>query len=321
MERLQSLGQFAELPFARERCRLLPSRLLPADCRERRPRIHRRDPLIEKQAFRLGCEAAGGDRLLQCCVPCQKLGGAFRPDTARARQLVGGVAAQCDEIRYLSRLDAVARAQLGRTDACHYPGAHGMQNRRLLAGELERIAVAAGDDRAPIAALFFTRGRSSEEIVRFVTRRFGVNETAGGDEIREDIELLDQLFVEVPAALIIREQFLAVCRGAQRVPADEHRARALAFVESDEKIGEADDRAGSLLPLRRIVFGNAWYERWTKESPSMTRRGGGVLFVLRIATGCRYCSNASAAYHEGKSRCRPYRSIHSLRPGSSLRLH
>ena len=48
----------------------------------------------------------------------------LRTDARSARQLVGGVAAQGDEIRHLLGIDAVALADLGRTDARHLARPH-----------------------------------------------------------------------------------------------------------------------------------------------------------------------------------------------------
>ena len=152
----------------------------------------------------------------------------FWPDAARAGQLVRGVAAQRNKIRHLFRTDAVAFVHFRRVDPRHLAGAHGMQNRRLLRGELKRVAVAAGDDGAAVAALLFARYRSGEEIVGLEARRFGVGEAAGGDEVRQDIELLDQRFVEMAAALIIREKLWRYV-GASSVSQPTSTARGLSL--------------------------------------------------------------------------------------------
>src|SRR4051794_34417888 len=98
----------------------------------------------------------------------QERRGCLRADALRAGQLVGRVAAKRDEVRYLGRLDAVALAHLPRPD----PGeladaAHGVEDHRPVADELERVAVAACDERRP-AALLLVRDRSGEEVVRLV---------------------------------------------------------------------------------------------------------------------------------------------------------
>jgi hypothetical protein len=124
-----------------------------------------------------------------------------------------------------------------------------MQDGRPVRRQLKRIAIAARDDGASIPALFLTRDRGGEEIVCLVACCLGVGEAAGADEIGQDVELLDQLTIEMPAALIIRKELLPVGRRAQRIPADEHGARTFALVKAQEKIGEADDRAGAFIAL------------------------------------------------------------------------
>ena len=62
-ELLQPLGQFVELPLARQCRGFVPARLLFADRGKRRARIHRGDTLVEEQVFRLASKTAGGDRL------------------------------------------------------------------------------------------------------------------------------------------------------------------------------------------------------------------------------------------------------------------
>src|SRR6185369_5974187 len=80
------------------------------------------------------------------------------------------------------------------------------------------------------------------------------------DETGERLELLDELRVEVPAALIGGKEPLAKIRRAERVPGGHHRARPLALVEAEQEIGEADDRpaaqpAGPPERLRQRVIG------------------------------------------------------------------
>src|SRR6476661_1232783 len=62
-ELLQPLGQFVELPLARQCRGLVPARRLFADRGKRRAHIHRGDTLVEEQVFRLASKTAGGDRL------------------------------------------------------------------------------------------------------------------------------------------------------------------------------------------------------------------------------------------------------------------
>ncbi len=54
----------------------------------------------------------------------------------------------------------------------------------MLGGELERVAIAARDQRDPAAPLF-GGGSGGEEIVGLVTRRLGAGEAARRDELRQ----------------------------------------------------------------------------------------------------------------------------------------
>ena len=72
----------------------------------------------------------------------------LRPDAARARDLVGRVAAEGDEVRHLLGLDVVALAHLGGPDPRElaHP-AHGLQDRDVVGDELERVAVGGRHER------------------------------------------------------------------------------------------------------------------------------------------------------------------------------
>ena len=128
---------------------------------------------------------------------------------------------------HLPRLDAVALAHLGRADSRHLAGPHRLQDGRPLGRKLERVAIAARHDRGPAARLLGGNG-GGEEVVGLVARRLGVGEAARGDELRQDLELVDQLGIELAPALVIREGLVPVRRRVERVPADEHGARLLA---------------------------------------------------------------------------------------------
>src|SRR5262249_20651414 len=109
----------------------------------------------------------------------------------------------------------------------------------------KRVAVAAGNERGAAGRLL-GGGRRGKKIVGFVTTRLGVGETARRGKLGQYLELLDQLVVELPAALVIGEQLLAIGRLAERIPADEDGARLFALVKPHEEIGEPDNRAATL---------------------------------------------------------------------------
>ena len=91
------------------------------------------------------------------------------------------------------------------------------------------------------------RRRGCQEIVGLVARRLGVGEAAGGDELRQHVELLDQRVVELAAALVGGKAFVPIGRLVERVPGDQHRARLLRLIEPQQEVGEADDGAGGLV--------------------------------------------------------------------------
>ena len=100
----------------RQRRGLGPGRGLVVDARHRRLAIHGGDRTIEPEFVGLFREDAGLEDRREASVFLDQLRGAARADAGRAGQFVGRIAAQRDEVRDLGRLDAVAGADLGRTD-------------------------------------------------------------------------------------------------------------------------------------------------------------------------------------------------------------
>ena len=94
------------------------------------------------------------------------------------------------------------------------------------------------------AALALGSGRR-QKIVGLVTGSLRVGEPTGGDELRKDVELIDQLVIELTSRLIALKRAVAVGRLVQRVPTDQHRAWPLGFVKAEKKIGESDDGAAT----------------------------------------------------------------------------
>ena len=74
---------------------------------------------------------------------------------------------------------------------------------------MKGVAVAARDQSLPFAPRLLGDGRG-EEVVGFVARCFGIGEATGSDKFREHVQLLDQLVIELTAALVSWEQRLAV---------------------------------------------------------------------------------------------------------------
>src|SRR5262249_58767697 len=139
--------------------------------RNRGVRVHRGDPAIEAKLVGLRREAALVEHRLERAVLLEQLRGRLRADALRTGELVGRIAAQGDEVRHLRRLDAVAFAHLGRTDARDLADTpQRLEDRRPLARQLERVAVAARDEDTAAAVLLVRDGRG-EEVVGLVTWR------------------------------------------------------------------------------------------------------------------------------------------------------
>jgi hypothetical protein len=157
---------------------------------------------------------------------------------------VGRVTAKCDEVGHLLRVDPVTLPHLGRADPGHLAGAHRMQDRGHLRRELEGIPVPAGDERGPASPLFMRDG-SCEEIVRLISGGLGICETACRDEVRQILQLVNQLVVELPPTLVSREGGVPIRRAIQGVPADKDGSGQLCLIETQEEVRETDNGAPS----------------------------------------------------------------------------
>src|SRR5205085_1171684 len=119
---------------------------------------------------------------------------------------------------------------------------HRLEDRRLLARELEQIAVRRRDDDA--AALFlFHRDGCAEEVVCLVPGRLRRREPERAHELRQEPELLEQLVVELAPALIVGERLVPVRRRVERVPADQHGTRGFLLPQPKQHVREPDERS------------------------------------------------------------------------------
>src|SRR4029079_15426882 len=119
--------------------------------------------------------------------------------------------------------------------------ARGLENRRPRAGELERIAIRC-DHNGVATTLLLVRDCCREKVVALVARTFGGREAERPDELRQQVELLDQLVVEHPPALMPGEELVPVRRSEERVPADERGARPFGLPKAHEEVRESDER-------------------------------------------------------------------------------
>ena len=166
----------------------------------------------------------------------------FRADTARARDLVRGIASQSDEVRHLRGLHAVSLPYLRGPD----PGElahplHGLEDRHVVRRKLERVAVGGGDERRATGSALGGDGRG-EEVVGFEARRLRACDSRGAQQAGCEIELLEKLRVELAPRLVAGEHLVAVRRHGEGVPADEDRSRALRLPEPKHHRGEAGEQ-------------------------------------------------------------------------------
>ena len=83
-----------------------------------------------------------------------------------------------------------------------------------------------------------------EEVVRLVAVHLRGGEAHRFDELRRQVELLEQVGVEHAPGLVRGERLVAVGRHRQRVPRDEHGARPLLLPEPDEQVADAVEQPG-----------------------------------------------------------------------------
>src|ERR1700688_1572258 len=145
---LQPARQLIEFPLPRQCRRLGPGRRQVVDARHGRLAVHGGDRTIETQLLGLFDKAAGLEDRRQAAVFLQQRRRAAGADARRARQFVRRIAAQRDEVRHLGGLDAVTRTDLGRADPLHAAAADRIEDRRFFGGQLEGVAVAAGDEHS-----------------------------------------------------------------------------------------------------------------------------------------------------------------------------
>ena len=93
--------------------------------------------------------ACGVQQLLERPVAPQQLGGRLRADPRRARQAVGRIAAQGDEVRDQIRRDAVALDDLLGTEQADGAAFAGLDERHALAHSAVEVAVACQEQRPP----------------------------------------------------------------------------------------------------------------------------------------------------------------------------
>jgi hypothetical protein len=95
------------------------------------------------------------------------------------------------------------------------------------------------------AASFLFRGGRRQEIIGLIAGRLGICKAASGEEVGQDVQLVDEFGIELPAALVVGKRAVAIRRLIQRIPSHQYRPRTLGLLEAQQKIGEPHDRAAT----------------------------------------------------------------------------
>src|SRR5206468_10741866 len=139
---------------------------------------------------------------------------------------------------------AIPLTDLIRADAGKLTRTYRLHDGSGVRGELKGIAITACDDDGAAAPLL-CGNRGGKKVVSLVTRRLGVGKSAGAYQLGQVIKLFEQLAVDCATTLIVRQEPMTVCRRLNRIPADEHRSRLLACIETQEIIRETDHGAAA----------------------------------------------------------------------------
>jgi hypothetical protein len=101
---------------------------LVAKARQGRLFVHRCDRPIKQQGFRYRRKPAPDKRSFKTAEPLQQSRSAGCADAWHARDFVGSVTTQGDEIRNLSRIDAITLSNFVGANACHLACADRVEN-------------------------------------------------------------------------------------------------------------------------------------------------------------------------------------------------
>ena len=133
------------------------------------------------------------------------------------------------------------------------------------------------------------RGRG-QEVVRLVARALRGREPYRAHEFREHVELLEQLRVENPAALVGVERLVAVGRLADGVPSDEHGTRLLGLPEPQQHVREPEDAAQAHALRHRMI--GAVGERIPvdhEQRPHSSARSSSIRVISRSVASSAAC--------------------------------
>ena len=168
-------------------------------------------------------------------------------DPGDARDVVGRVALETDEVGHLVRADAVAGLDtLGGVDLDVGDPARGHHQRDVLRAELERVAVGRDDARAQPLGVGVRRERG-DDVVRLPALELEVLVAERLDDRPEARELLAQQLRHRAATFLVDDVGglgeLGPVHGP-RVPRHRHRLRAVVGEQLEQHVREPEQRAG-----------------------------------------------------------------------------
>ena len=187
-----------------------------------------------------------------------QLAGGLVADPGHARDVVGGVALEADEVGHLLGRDPVAGLDaLRRVDVHVGDAARGHHQADVVAAELKRVAVGrddAGLDPGGIGA----RRQRRDHVVGLPSFELEVPVAERLDDRPEMRELLAQQVGHRPAALLVDDLCRLGDRGAvhrPRVPRDGDALRAVVREQLEQHVREAEERARRLAVCRGELLG------------------------------------------------------------------
>jgi hypothetical protein len=186
----------------------------------------------------------------EVAVLLEQLGGGLLADAGDARDVVGGVALEADEVGDERRRDAVAvEHRLGVVDRRVGDPAAGRHHAHAVLHELEEVAVAGHDHHVDPLLVRLARERG-DHVVRLVALDAHVRVA---ESVHERVEvrplLLEQVGPLAPPGLVLLVGLEP--SGHARVPGHQRRLRPVLGEQLHEHRREAEDRVGGESPGRR----------------------------------------------------------------------
>ena len=213
---------------------------------------------------------------LETAVAAQQLGGGLRPHPLRARDAVGWVAAQGDEVGHLLGIDAIAVAHLLRRDlfGAFVAGAD-VEHRHAVSGALVHVAIAGQQQRTP-SGLDLAASERAEQVVRLERLAPRHRPTEGFEEGRAVCPLGGEAVRHLIAIRVIGGKELGSVGGGVRAEAEDDGSRVVRFHLAQDQVGRAEQGVDRLAvgPLDRVGQGVEGPEqhRWGVDHEQRRRR-------------------------------------------------